>query len=230
MNEPFQPGSGIHQPTEQPRTEIRGGPQPTVDSKGNPVYPGQTKRKYRKRVARSRQHQPRQQQDAAQQGQQHTVGATEASRAERPIDAEQITRQRYGDGTNEFEIPAHLKRPGWDYQWRTTHIVGQPVDPSETQANYRGGWRPVKPSEMPDMVPPGWTKDTIERMGQIMMMRPQHLSDEATLEFEKRAYEQQEMKNRAVLAGQEFHDMAGVVRPVNQGFTLEGEAGRTRGK
>src|SRR6185437_3475266 len=47
-------------------------------------------------------------------------------------DGNPITRRKNVDGVvNDFEIPKELRKHGWDYEWKTTTINGQPVDPSD---------------------------------------------------------------------------------------------------
>jgi hypothetical protein len=46
--------------------------------------------------------------------------------------------------SDEFEIPGHLKEPGWDYQWLSEHIYNNPgIVRRHNHAMYQAGWRPV---------------------------------------------------------------------------------------
>src|SRR6185312_12363057 len=98
---------------------------------------------------------------------------------EEQIDAlgsgEHLTRERRGVGSD-FDVPMQGRREGWDYQWWTTHVVGQEVDPSYSVEIQRGSWFPVPASHFPQMCPPGWSRPTIDRQGQRLFMRPMRLS------------------------------------------------------
>jgi hypothetical protein len=90
------------------------------------------------------------------------------------------------------ELMEESKVAGWSYQWIPVRVLNEPVDASQARAAYEGGWRPVRPSEMPREVPPNWAADTIERMGQVLYKRPTYLNIEAQ-------QESQRMANRQVL-------------------------------
>ena len=95
---------------------------------------------------------------------------------------DEVTRRSRRDGGfNSFDIPAHLKKPGWDYQWVTTRVLNEPVDDSKLVEAREGGWREVKPSEMPELVR-DQSGNAIEREGQRLFMRPMHLTDAARQE------------------------------------------------
>ena len=98
-------------------------------------------------------------------------------------DGSTITRRsRHEGGGNDFDIPQAWRRPGWDYQWITISVINQPVDGAELNRSYEGGWRPVPAKQMSQLCPPGYAKDTIERYGQLLMMRPMRLTIEAKRE------------------------------------------------
>ena len=91
-------------------------------------------------------------------------------------------RSRRGGAANPFEVPAHLKRRGWDYEWKTMTVMGQPVGASEVIAIQEGGWRPVKADDMKEICPPDHASRYIEREGQRLYTRPMHLTEEARAE------------------------------------------------
>jgi hypothetical protein len=90
-------------------------------------------------------------------------------------------------GSGIFELRPESKRKGWDYQWVTVSVLNQPVDQGTFVTVKDAGWRPVSPEEMPEEVPPGWQGKTIERGGQVLMKRPEYLSNQARKEQKEAA-------------------------------------------
>lgn len=88
------------------------------------------------------------------------------------------------------ELREDSKQAGWAYQWSPARVLNEPVDASQARMMHEGGWRPVKPSEMPNEIPPGWKADTIERHGQILYKRPAYLNAEAKKESHRLANQQ----------------------------------------
>lgn len=118
------------------------------------------------------------------------------------MDGEVLTRRARRDGfVDDFEIPARYKKPGWDYEWKTIRVMGQESDPSDMTTVYEGGWRPIPPSAAPDLCPPGWDKQTVDRKGMRLFTRPMAFTKEAMSEDRARAEQQQGDKLRAALAG-----------------------------
>jgi hypothetical protein len=131
--------------------------------------------------------------------------ATSAAPATVPIGGDdapdRLTRRsRVNRGSDDFDVPEDCKKPGWDYEWKSLTVMGQPVDGADMAKIYGQGWRPVAASEMPDLVPPGWDKKTIERYGQILMTRPMHLTQAARREDRQIADEQLADKLRGAVA------------------------------
>lgn len=113
-----------------------------------------------------------------------------------------ITRRSRRDGAvTDFEVPDKLRKPGWDYEFKTQRVMGQEVDASEQVEIYEGGWRPVKASEMRALCPPGWDRPFVERRGMVLYTRPAHLSAEAKREDYEKAERQKRDKLQAALAG-----------------------------
>ncbi len=79
--------------------------------------------------------------------------------------------------------------------------MGQETDPSDMTAVYEGGWRPVKPDSMPDLCPPGWERQTIDRKGSRLFTRPMKFTEDAKNEDYDRAERQKRDKLESALAG-----------------------------
>lgn len=137
----------------------------------------------------------------------------------------QLTRRSRRDGSgSDFEIPAHLKKPGWDYEYKTIAVMGQPVDAAEMQRVYEGGWRPVNSKDMPQLCPPGWKKPTIERYGQMLFTRPMRLTQEARQEDIELADKQKNDKLKGAMVAGPTEDSRLTRRIVTE-FSIEGEVG-----
>lgn len=77
---------------------------------------------------------------------------------------------------------------GWSYEWKMKLLMG------EEQLAYgvevaRNGWEAVPLSRHPDLMPVGWTGNTIEVDGLILMERPKVFTDEAKAEEQRLARE-----------------------------------------
>ena len=83
------------------------------------------------------------------------------------------------------ELRAQLEARGLSAEFKRVTYFGK-----EEEADYHiglaeNGWEPLSLSSFPGfkkMMPKSWTKDTFEKRGQILMVRPQHLTDEAKAE------------------------------------------------
>lgn len=91
-----------------------------------------------------------------------------------------------GDNRDRFYAPP--PPPGFDYQWKRKTIYNQ-EDPAYQVELIRNGWEPVPLSRHPEMMPKGWTGQTIEIDGQCLMERPKVLTDEARLREDRAARE-----------------------------------------
>lgn len=141
----------------------------------------------------------------------------------RAPDGELTRRSRLNDNGDKFALRAEYINPLYDYQWWTTEIMGQPVSGSDLTDIHEGGWRPVRPDNMPREVPPGWNKSVVERFGQTLFFRPKTLSEQSRREDQYIAEKQKEDKLRAAATG-EIPD-APHTRKIVEGFELYGEAG-----
>jgi hypothetical protein len=92
-------------------------------------------------------------------------------------DGEILTRNKNFD--NAYEIPDHLKEPGWSYQRNRVTCFGEP-DSLELSRMMDNGWRYVKPSSRIGQIY-GMKADAdfIEIGGLVLMERPQELTDQA---------------------------------------------------
>ncbi len=110
-------------------------------------------------------------------------------------DGNPISRQR--DNTiDQFDIPAHLKEDGWDYQWNVKSVLGEEKMAAQIR-DAENGWRPV-PSDRAGFqgrfMPPGY-KGPIERDGLVLCERPMLLTEQARQEDRYNANAQR-MQNR----------------------------------
>jgi hypothetical protein len=97
-------------------------------------------------------------------------------------DGKPIARRR--DNTmDQFEVPANLKEPGWDYQWNVKSVLGEEKIAAQIR-DAENGWRPVMADRdgfAGRFMPDGY-KGAIEREGLVLCERPMQLTDEARRE------------------------------------------------
>lgn len=101
------------------------------------------------------------------------------------------------EGSDDFAAPS--APPGWTYEWKRKLTLGQ-EDPAHMVELVRMGWEPVPATRHPEMMPGGWSANTIERKGMILMERPTELVDEAK-EIERRRAIGQVRAKEAQLSG-----------------------------
>lgn len=142
---------------------------------------------------------------------------------------EEITRvSRTSVASDVFWIPVGRKKLGWDYEYKAIRVLGQPVDGSEESLWYQQGWRPEKARDWPELCPPGFVGESVERGGQRLYGRPAHLTAEAKAEDYAAAEQQKMDRVRAAADGRAsggaIADVKGVnVKPL--GLEIQGEAG-----
>lgn len=95
---------------------------------------------------------------------------------------EELSRSR--DNTmDKFDVPQHLKEPGWDYQWNVKTVYGK--DDMDAQIrDLENGWRPINADRegfAGRFMPNGYT-GPIERDGLWLCERPMALTEEARRE------------------------------------------------
>jgi hypothetical protein len=104
---------------------------------------------------------------------------------------------------DQFEIPAHLKEPGWDYQWLTEHIYNNPdIVRRHNHQMYQGGWRAVTATGRWNGVF-GPKSDTGHiRVGDAgLYERPLGMSEDAREEDIKRARQQMSDRDQSLMGG-----------------------------
>lgn len=90
-------------------------------------------------------------------------------------------RTRKGAQADKFYIDPKTIPVGWDYQWRRISCLNE-RDPGYEVMLYQQAFTPVPAKRHPEMSPPGFSGDTIERDGLLLMERPMRLTKEAQLE------------------------------------------------
>lgn len=150
------------------------------------------------------------------------------------------TRRYRGNdvGSDPFFLPAHRKRPGWDYEWKVVRVLNEPADSWSLSYAQEQGWRPEKASNWPELTQfDGGTDPNrpVDRGGQRLFGRPIGLTMDARQEDYDRANEQHRDKLRAAANGRMggpdgpgLSDVRGV-RPVPIQVELTGEAGTFTG-
>jgi len=99
-----------------------------------------------------------------------------------------------GDAANEFYFDISIIPDGWTYEWKR-HTVFNKEDPGYTVQLRRTGWEPVTAGRHPDMMPIGTPPDApIERKGQMLMQRPQEITDRVMKIDSQRARDQVRVK------------------------------------
>lgn len=98
-------------------------------------------------------------------------------------EAPRVRTRRKKSAINEdiFYIPLEDIPEGSSYEWKRWSVHGL-EDPFYI-AQLRGqGWEPVDPKRHPNWLPPGYKETHIIKGGQILMERPQELTNEARSE------------------------------------------------
>lgn len=98
-------------------------------------------------------------------------------------------RIRGSKSEDHFYIPenlcAMLRARGLSWEFKRQTYFGKEEEPDYHIALAENGWEPMSLSSFPEfkvLMPKNWTKDTFEKRGQILMVRPQQLTDEARAE------------------------------------------------
>lgn len=114
---------------------------------------------------------------------QHSASAPEREPLHEPNhDSSRRTRRRKSTVTDDmFYIPVEQIPEGSSYEWKRFSVHGQ-EDPFYIAQMREQGWEPVNPKRHPTWVPPGYSQPHIIKGGQILMERPQQLTDEARAE------------------------------------------------
>lgn len=115
---------------------------------------------------------------------------------------EVLTRKVTSAG-DQFEVPAHLKEKGWDYQWLTENVYNNPdIVRRHNHQMYQAGWRPVLATGRWNGVfgPP-------EDVGHIRIgdsgfyERPLGMTKDARAEEIRRAHQQMRDRDESLMGG-----------------------------
>jgi hypothetical protein len=107
--------------------------------------------------------------------------------------------QDVAEGPDEFYFDIRLIPDGWTYEWKR-HTVQNAPDPAYEVQLTRTGWEPVPATRHPFMMPSGYTGNTIERKGMILMQRPKEITDHFRARDNKNARDQVRFKEQQVSA------------------------------
>lgn len=151
---------------------------------------------------------------------------------EESLPDEPLTRRKRPERSSWSDLPQHLKKPGWDYQWMAITVLGQPVDGSVLMDYREGGWRPDCAKNWPSLCEPGTAPDApIERRGQRLYLRPLSFTLEARSEDEQYARQQQHDRmaaaasGKSAIRGEEGMPNGRGIRTVPISIEIEGVAG-----
>lgn len=129
----------------------------------------------------------------------------DAPKAKRPVKApslrsesvrtEPVRKRKAGSKSEDhFYIPDDLRAAlvanGLSAEFKRLSYFGKEEDPDYHIALQENGWEPLSLSSFPQfkkLMPKTWTKDTFEKRGQVLMVRPQVLTDEARAEDKRMA-------------------------------------------
>jgi hypothetical protein len=101
-----------------------------------------------------------------------------------------VRKRRAGSKSEDhFYIPDELldqlKERGLSAEFKRLTYFGKEEEPDYHIALQENGWEPLSLKAFPDfarLMSKNWTKDSFEKRGQILMVRPQILTDEARAE------------------------------------------------
>src|SRR5882672_11532584 len=109
-------------------------------------------------------------------------------------DGKIISRTRTGS-EDLFHVPDSIKPFGWSYEWKKSHVTGEPATAHQTMLA-QNGWTAVPAMRHDGMYMTAGYKGVIERDGLILMERPQVLTNEARAEDERRTKAQVNVNKR----------------------------------
>lgn len=101
--------------------------------------------------------------------------ATIKAESERRVNYENFLHEEAIKG-NRYDIPSHLIPDGFTVEWKTTHVMGKPVDNSEIASHEMNGWTPAPAELFIEMMPEGYDKPVIERDGMMLYIRPAEIT------------------------------------------------------
>ena len=124
------------------------------------------------------------------------------------------------EGTDDFYVDKTKIPDGWSYEWKRKTVYGQ-EDPAYMVQLGRTGWTEVPASRHPEMMPKAGGFVTIERQGQILMERPQMITDQVTDINHNRARNQVRVKEQQLNSapdGQFGRDHAQAKAKINKSY------------
>ena len=124
------------------------------------------------------------------------------------------------EGTDDFYVDKAKIPDGWSYEWKRKTVFGQ-EDPAYMVQLGRTGWKEVPASRHPEMMPKAGGFATIERKGQILMERPQMITDQVTEINNNRARNQVRVKEQQLNSapdGQFGRDHAQAKAKINKSY------------
>ena len=114
------------------------------------------------------------------------------------VRTEPVRKRKAGSKSEDhFFIPDDLRMQleanGLSAEFKRVSYFGKEEDPDYHIALAENGWEPLSLKSFPafsKLMPKTWNKDTFEKRGQILMVRPKELTEEARAEDEKVAINQ----------------------------------------
>lgn len=98
-----------------------------------------------------------------------------------------------------FEVPEELKEKNWSYQWNAVSIAGNSdIILDQNHMMHQNGWRPVPAERFAGKLVPKGSTGPIIRGQQMLMERPQSMTDEANREDQKNANELISARNESL--------------------------------
>lgn len=111
------------------------------------------------------------------------------------IRTDKVRKRKAGSKSEDrFYIPEDLRNEleaqGLSYEFKRVTYLGKEEDPDYHIALAENAWEPLSLNSFPrfkQLLPKTWTKDTFEKSGQILMVRPKELTEEARAEDKQEA-------------------------------------------
>lgn len=126
-----------------------------------------------------------------------------------------LSRSRI-NGADPYDFPAHLREPGWDYQWIPMSVYSDTqVVRQQNNQMVQNGWRPVMADRWPNSMPAGETGHIIIG-GQGLYERPMAMSLEARAEDIEMAHRQMKDRDDALMGGK-----AQLRQTMRNGFSMD---------
>lgn len=103
------------------------------------------------------------------------------------VRTDKVRKRRAGSKSEDvFWIPDELRErleaQGLSWEFKRTTYFGKEEDPDYHIGLQENAWEPLSLNSFPEfkrLLPKTWTKDTFEKRGQVLMVRPKELTQEA---------------------------------------------------